>query len=314
MITNIIIKVKKSLKIIGILLITNFALFGAENNDIAKTIYLCSENHNNKDDARFKEDVLRLANNKAFIYASEAVTRDPEDEYKFMEYGGYKQGIYGIEDPLVLAFTHAIAIAAEREGFESANPNEIDFLSLLFLQSNQKFLNEFFGKKELLKNPIFKFLKAQKGKLNKETKQFQQNEFIKKMRKYKNKDWIDFARQFALTLESTIAGKIRSDKLETLEFLMTCCTEGWKLERFSNLIEAQDFLAFFQAKLYSGLRNDFIIANLETIYSIAKKENLALVCILGSSHLKEVKKGLEDKGFTVLGKKEFLKTLVKSEL
>ncbi len=301
---------KKILLIIGCYLVINLITFGEEINNDVKIVYLCGENHANENDIRFKNQIMYRANNNELVYAHESISREIEAERLFLQYVGYERGIYGVESALYSIFMNAVEIAVLRDAKDLPQPNEKDFLRFLVLRPNQSFLDKFWEQETLSNNAIFTFLKKHKDALSKSTMQVQHDIFVSQIKKFKNKDWIDFSRQILLELGPIIAKQISNEKLQTLEFLMQSGAHGLKLERFSTVEEMSGLLLRFGAAASLELRDDFIINNIAEIYSIAKGK--PLVSILGKDHIKAVKEGLKNKGFTVLGKKEFLTTYGKN--
>lgn len=320
---------KKTLATIILSLITSLTLFGVATDNAAKTIYLCGETHyEDGKDSQFQMDILKLAAENKLVYAMEGLERELQVENEFsMQISAHfqtnkKPCIYGVEDPLFIIFKEALTLHSDFKSLKKRgtqidafsqnvyDTKKNDILCPLVHKSNQKFLGKFWANKQLIGNPIFDYLKKHKAALIKKTFQAQTATFKPQIEQWTDNNWIDFNREIVLILEPQVAKQIPTEKLETLEFLVTC-VEDFELETDCDARAASQY---FLKKLHLNLRNDFIIKNLEDIYSITKSQKKPVVCILGSAHIEGVKKGLEEKRFTVLGKKEFLKTLMKGDL
>jgi len=317
---------KKILLIIGVCLVTSFRLFGVEVDENTKTIYLCGENHYNSDeDSRFQMFIMQLASQKLLVYAKEGLEREVQAEKEFSRIvkahfnTAGNPLIFGVEDPLFIIFKEALNINVSLTSIEKSNSyfdtqgQEIyeskknDILCPLVHKANQKFLNEFWENKELIGNPIFDYLKENKSALIKKDFKAQTKAFKPQLKRWTDSKWIDFTREIVLVLEPMVSQQIPEEKLDILAFLLSCLN-NFKL---GSNCDSEDPSLYFMKKLHLELRNDFIVNNIVEIYSFSKGK--PVVCILGEAHIEGVKANLQNKGFIVLGKNEFLNMNRKTE-
>lgn len=314
---------KKTLSILGLYLITSFGLLGGTSGEESKIIYLSGESHHFSDiDKAYNQLIVQLMGIGEVCYAAERLQHVPDAEEAFREIirqrpdhnASHNPLIFGVEDPLFNIFRDALNIntafrSINKRGFALADVNYMgnrDSLPLaLVLKSNQKYLSNFWKNKRLIGNPIFDHLKKNKKALIKMALKDQTTKFKTELAQATDNDWISFAHEIVLILKPTITELISLEKHESLDFLLTCL-EDFSLE--SNC-DPEAPSKFFLSKVNLELRDDFIVNNLEDIYSL--RQGRPLVCILGNQHIKDVKLGLEKKGFTVLGRKAFLRKISK---
>ncbi|OAI51109.1 hypothetical protein AYO37_00035 [Opitutia bacterium SCGC AG-212-L18] len=300
--------ITKKLIIIITAILISFGISNASTkND--KIIYLFGENHRDADDFNFKEGINILTAKGYVINAREGDIRDAAYEKERIKKAKQESpfkvssdiGIYGVEDPIFHIFKSAMYLNNSFKTFNDPESriNEAykdkKIVTLLFLthKNNQAFLENVWNDPILSQNPIFLFLEKNKAKLLEKDYSARFNFISNKIDRWDNDAWFDFAKRIAFLLAPKVIERIQKDKIEMLTQLLKC---------FEDLQDEEDCGANSQSFIYPlglDLRNDFIIENLEKIYSITKSKNKPLICILGRRHIPEVKKGLEQKGFLV---------------
>lgn len=302
--------------------------FGITNDNSNNALYLIGEEHYSDADMNFVFDIMHKAAKKRLIYAKEGLERDnlAEKEYRENLQSNGIQGmsngyLYGIEDPFFIIFKEALALNnllrtmyKRYDTIDSVSEDVVkgaknDLLCPLVTKTNQKFLQKFWDNKLLINNSIFKYLKIHKNALVKKTFTEQTKAFKQSIEKWNNASWIEFTQKVALILLEDIKEIIPGEKIETLNFLVNCLDE---FELNSDCDSSDSSLGVeqtFLKSLHLSLRNDFLVKNLEEIYTETKKLKKPFVCIVGYAHVKGIKKALIEKGFKVLGKQELIQTL-----
>lgn len=306
------------------LLLINCAVFGISSNADSKTIYLIGENHyESNTDADFQRMIFQQAVEKKLVYAMEGLEHDVLAEKEFIEdlkmkgFPALSSGyLYGVEDPFFIIFKDALSLnnlfrancrrypITDSLSEKVIKTKKNDLLCPLVIKTNQRFLKNFWNS-TLQGNPIFNYLKTNKESLIKKTFTVQTQIFASQIRKWSNEDWIDFTQEIVLILTEDLKTKLPLEKLQTLEYLLTCLDEFELDSDCDGSVEDGTFLR----SLNLTLRDDFLANNLEKIYNSSKKTQKPLVSILGHAHIPGITEALVNKGFTVLGKQELLKRL-----
>lgn len=273
-----------------------------------KTIYLCEEDHGSAKDKEFSSAIIDLACEGQLFYVMEGLEREASAEKQIREFVRESFGVkgepylYGIENPLWFTFVSIFDLNQSLTRPNIIQPKgkaKLAIILKLINQSNQHFLSVVWNHEKLVGNSIFDYLKEKKDLLTEEMLSVSYVNANFPIEKWTNAEWIDFTHQLVLMLGPIVAERIPVEKLESLMFLLSCLVNPELDSNCSN----EDFLI---DTLYISLRNYFIINNLEEIYTITKDKKKPIISILGYLHVEEVKKGLENKGFLVLGKRELL--------
>lgn len=293
----------------------------------AKVIYLLGEYHagsagDNMEDTQSRKLVEHLAAERKVAYVKEGIVRGIQEEKEFREslknkYGVPNINVYGVEDPLVFIFNSALLINFDyRSQLKSQNGavfpltgKMLDLLCSLMYQGNQSFLDDFWHSEALIGNPIFEYLKDNKDYLLNAKSEVKEAIFRERVWEWDSSfHWMDLGKEVALRVAPLYADMLPESKRDLLRFVLSCLED---FELGSDCDYRAEPYVLMKA-LHLTLRDDFIINNLEQVYSIA--EGKPVVSILGKWHIDNVKAELGKRGFVVLGKDEFMDKMRKDEL
>lgn len=310
--------------IISVISLLNINFVNAhENTNNKRVIYLFGENHFNEDDKNFRAMVNPLTARGIIIEALEYCLRESSIEKEFAHYSSKSHKtsienieIYGVEDPVYSIFKAAMYLNNYFKSYDKkttpflAEEIEVyydkykqDMLNFLMHKENQHFLNEFWNDELLSENPIFEYLKENKKILLKE-KFLTRSDIINRqiqIHHWDNDIWANFANRVVKVLTPIIMENIPKNKIKVLNRLLKC------FEDFKDEDTCGPNSPNFINPIGQGLRDPFIINNLEEIYLMTESKKKPLVCILGRKHLPGVQSGLEKKGFKVITNKEVFK-------